>query len=222
MTPEVDNQVSSTVGQSCSGGGNRSVNVNEMRGATPVTVIPPTTIVCLPQAPPTVAPPAPPLAASLPLHTSSSSSALPYLALTTSTPVRAVPTKTVTKVASSARQTNRNSNRPPPGAVNLERSYQICQAVIQNSPNRHQLRCQLKPPPSLLAKATRVANTNRSRPPLPPQCRPQQQQQHVLLKHVFTSSHGIPVNMAVLPPQHSNSQVIYLFLTIIISFFFLR
>lgn len=34
----------------------------------------------------------------------------------------------------------------PPGAVNLERSYQICQAVIQNSPNRHQLRCQLRPP----------------------------------------------------------------------------
>lgn len=38
-------------------------------------------------------------------------------------------------------------SKPPPGAVNLERSYQICQAVIQNSPNRHQLRCQLRPPP---------------------------------------------------------------------------
>lgn len=37
--------------------------------------------------------------------------------------------------------------RPPPGSVNLERSYQICQAVIQNSPNRHQLNNQLKPPP---------------------------------------------------------------------------
>lgn len=38
----------------------------------------------------------------------------------------------------------------PPGTVNLERSYQICQAVIQNStnPNRHQLNNQLKPPPS--------------------------------------------------------------------------
>lgn len=47
----------------------------------------------------------------------------------------------------------RSSNKPPPGAVNLERSYQICQAVIQNSPNRDQLRCQLKPPPSLLAAA---------------------------------------------------------------------
>ncbi|XP_071448971.1 polycomb group protein Asx isoform X1 [Hetaerina americana] len=42
---------------------------------------------------------------------------------------------------------------PPPGAVNLERSYQICQAVIQNSPNRDQLRCQLKPPPSSLLAA---------------------------------------------------------------------
>lgn len=44
------------------------------------------------------------------------------------------------------------NQRPPPGTVNLERSYQICQAVIQNSPNRHQLNCQLKPrPTSLLA-----------------------------------------------------------------------
>lgn len=40
--------------------------------------------------------------------------------------------------------------KQPPGAINLERSYQICQAVIQNSPNRNQLRCQLKPPPSVL------------------------------------------------------------------------
>lgn len=42
-----------------------------------------------------------------------------------------------------------NNQRPPPGTVNLERSYQICQAVIQNSanPNRQQLNNQLKPPP---------------------------------------------------------------------------
>lgn len=46
----------------------------------------------------------------------------------------------------------RTSNcKPPPGAVNFERSYQICQAVIQNSPNRHQLRAQLRVPPSLIA-----------------------------------------------------------------------
>lgn len=44
-----------------------------------------------------------------------------------------------------------NNQRPPPGTVNLERSYQICQAVIQNSsnPNRHQLNNQLKPPPQM-------------------------------------------------------------------------
>lgn len=46
-----------------------------------------------------------------------------------------------------------NSGRPPPGAVNLERSYQICQAVIQNSPNRHQLKAQLRPPQEFLAAA---------------------------------------------------------------------
>lgn len=48
----------------------------------------------------------------------------------------------------SSRGRGATSNKPPPGAVNLERSYQICQAVIQNSPNRHQLRCQLRPPPT--------------------------------------------------------------------------
>lgn len=47
-----------------------------------------------------------------------------------------------------------NNNRPPPGAVNLERSYEICRAVIQNSPNRHQLKAQLRPPPSMLASVT--------------------------------------------------------------------
>ncbi|EDS40454.1 conserved hypothetical protein [Culex quinquefasciatus] len=46
-----------------------------------------------------------------------------------------------------------SSTRLPPGAVNLERSYQICQAVIQNSPNRHQLRAQLKPPQAFLASS---------------------------------------------------------------------
>ncbi|XP_022229278.2 polycomb protein Asx isoform X2 [Drosophila obscura] len=42
------------------------------------------------------------------------------------------------------------SNRLPPGAVNLERSYQICQAVIQNSPNRENLKAQLRPPAAIL------------------------------------------------------------------------
>lgn len=50
------------------------------------------------------------------------------------------------------------SDRPPPGAVNLERSYEICRAVIQNSPNRHQLKAQLRPPPSMLVKTVQVTN----------------------------------------------------------------
>lgn len=50
----------------------------------------------------------------------------------------------------SSRTSGRSSVKQPPGAINLERSYQICQAVIQNSPNRNQLRCQLKPPPAIL------------------------------------------------------------------------
>ncbi|KAJ0181681.1 hypothetical protein K1T71_002403 [Dendrolimus kikuchii] len=55
---------------------------------------------------------------------------------------------------------SRSTNKVPPGAVNLERSYQICQAVIQNSPNRDALRGQLRPPPALLARP--------ARPPHPP------------------------------------------------------
>lgn len=50
-------------------------------------------------------------------------------------------------------QTNRSGNgkqnqvsRAPPGSVNLERSYRICQAVIENSPNCEQLKAQLRPP----------------------------------------------------------------------------
>lgn len=75
--------------------------------------------------------------------------------MSTSQPVRAVTNTLNRPKAPSNRGGGRgnrtNSNKPPPGAVNLERSYQICQAVIQNSPNRHQLRCQLRPPPSILA-----------------------------------------------------------------------
>lgn len=53
--------------------------------------------------------------------------------------------QTISTVQPKMRQ-HQNLQRPPPGSVNLERSYQICQAVIQNSPNRHQLNNQLKPP----------------------------------------------------------------------------
>ncbi|KAG5877331.1 hypothetical protein JTB14_003617 [Gonioctena quinquepunctata] len=84
-----------------------------------------------------------------------SSSSLPLLSLSTSQPIRAMSAHIKSKPkniqGSSGGNRNRGNSKPPPGAVNLERSYQICQAVIQNSPNRDQLRCQLKPPPSLLA-----------------------------------------------------------------------
>lgn len=123
----------------------------------------------------------PPVQSSQPIQVAINSSSLPYqLAMNSSTqPMRIVaqPTRmkitasnpqqstnattatitttatTTTKSASSGggRGNRGGSNRPPPGAVNLERSYQICQAVIQNSPNRHQLKAQLRPPPSMLA-----------------------------------------------------------------------
>ena len=53
-----------------------------------------------------------------------------------------------------------SSSRLPPGAVNLERSYQICQAVIQNSPNRHQLKAQLKSPQAFLAASNSNSNSS--------------------------------------------------------------
>lgn len=108
-----------------------------------------------------------------------SSSSLPYLSLATNQPLRAVPQQQNrlkgSVIGAQQQQTappsqqqqqqqqqlqkgsgrgSRTSNRPPPGAVNLERSYQICQAVIQNSPNRHQLKAQLRLPPSMLATGT--------------------------------------------------------------------
>ncbi|KAK4880162.1 hypothetical protein RN001_008308 [Aquatica leii] len=127
------------------------------------TVIPPTTIVCLPSVVTTASIPNqtvsnPITQANLPRPgMAQSSSAIPYMQLSTSQPIRAVTTHTKVKnnnKQGSANNRNRSNNKPPPGAVNLERSYQICQAVIQNSPNRDQLRCQLKPPPSLLAATT--------------------------------------------------------------------
>lgn len=81
-----------------------------------------------------------------------SSSAVPYLSLATTQPLRAVPNtqqQIRQKIPVKGGRGRTTSNRPPPGAVNLERSHQICQAVIQNSPNRHQLKAHLKPPPAL-------------------------------------------------------------------------
>ncbi|XP_041976297.1 putative Polycomb group protein ASXL3 [Aricia agestis] len=78
--------------------------------------------------------------------------------------------RNTTKKSKSGKESgrSRSSNKVPPGAVNLERSYQICQAVIQNSPNRDALRSQLRPPPALLTRAPRAP---RAPPP-------------VLLRHV--------------------------------------
>ena len=43
--------------------------------------------------------------------------------------------------------------KAPPGTVNLERSYRICQAVIENSPNCEQLKAQLRPPSAFSSSA---------------------------------------------------------------------
>lgn len=113
--------------------------------------------------------------------------------------------------AGRASRGSNTSKSTPPGAVNLERSYQICQAVIQNSPNREQLQGQLKLPPSLLTqtKQTTVpsrAVTAQPRPrpppkaaklPVPPPHAPNRMTS-IVLRQVFTSSQGVPV--AVLPP----------------------
>ncbi|RZC33013.1 ASXH domain containing protein [Asbolus verrucosus] len=160
LTPEIisnDSLITSTV--SSSNGANSTVTPSVSKTVT--TVIPPTTIVCLPSVVSTASLMNPSVnethCPTLPRPGMvQSSSALPYLALSTSQPIRAVPAHSKAKPKSSQNSgsnRNRSSNKPPPGAVNLERSYQICQAVIQNSPNRDQLRCQLKPPPSLLAAA---------------------------------------------------------------------
>lgn len=45
-----------------------------------------------------------------------------------------------------------------PGMVNIQRSYEIVQAVIANSPNRDQLQAQLKSPASLLAEVKPALN----------------------------------------------------------------
>ncbi|XP_026473568.1 polycomb protein Asx isoform X3 [Ctenocephalides felis] len=171
LTPEDDNSVTSTVG---------SVKVKDENSKTTnvMTVIPPTTIVCLPAAitNSTIANqmtlnPASSIVSSSLQRTAivASSSSIPYLSLGTSAPIRAVTQRPKSKNSkdqgSNGTQSNRNrtNNKPPPGAVNLERSYQICQAVIQNSPNRHQLRCQLKPPPSSFLNNISNNNNNHTK-----------------------------------------------------------
>lgn len=168
LTPEIpstDSLVTSSASSSS------SATVTSALSKAVTTIIPPTTIVCLPSVVSTVTMPNQQTAAS-PITQPNlprpgmvqSSSAIPYMQLSTSQPIRAVTTHTKVKHANkqnSSSNRNRSNNKPPPGAVNLERSYQICQAVIQNSPNRDQLRCQLKPPPSLLASST-ISNSKKN------------------------------------------------------------
>ncbi|XP_011264024.1 polycomb protein Asx isoform X1 [Camponotus floridanus] len=96
---------------------------------------------------------------------------------------------------------SRSSTKEPPGAVNLERSYQICQAVIQSSPNRDQLKAHLKPPPSLLARGDGAFTTSKSGGRTVTTVKPQKTQQviqhnkqaqnktqAVMLRHVFATA----------------------------------
>ncbi|XP_068980119.1 polycomb group protein Asx isoform X2 [Bombus flavifrons] len=95
---------------------------------------------------------------------------------------------------------SRSTTKEPPGAVNLERSYQICQAVIQSSPNRDQLKAHLKPPPSLLARGDGAFTTNKSggrtittvKTQKPSQTiqnkQAQNKTQAVMLRHVFATA----------------------------------
>lgn len=96
---------------------------------------------------------------------------------------------------------SRSSTKEPPGAVNLERSYQICQAVIQSSPNRDQLKAHLKPPPSLLARGDGTFTTSKSGGRTLTTVKPQKTQQviqhnkqaqnktqAVMLRHVFATA----------------------------------
>jgi len=51
-----------------------------------------------------------------------------------------------TSARNAAAKQSPQPTKAPPGTVNLERSYRICQAVIENSPNCEQLKAQLRPP----------------------------------------------------------------------------
>ncbi|XP_011505775.1 PREDICTED: putative Polycomb group protein ASXL3 [Ceratosolen solmsi marchali] len=95
---------------------------------------------------------------------------------------------------------SRNVTKEPPGAVNLERSYQICQAVIASSPNRDQLKAHLKPPPSLLTKSEKLIINNkfstRNSNPIKAHKSINQdpslistKSQGVVLKHIFANAH---------------------------------
>ncbi|XP_063232442.1 uncharacterized protein LOC134536598 isoform X2 [Bacillus rossius redtenbacheri] len=110
--------------------------------------------------------------------------------------VRAAPEVTLRRSGRDSHSTCKLS----PGAVNMQRSYQICQAAIRKSRNQDQLRCRLKPLSSLL-----TAGSNDDLPrgtgllSEEPEC--------VLSPHTtaqsqygrVTSSQDLPVSVAVLP-----------------------
>ncbi|KAI5743107.1 hypothetical protein M8J77_014673 [Diaphorina citri] len=135
-------------------------------------------------------------------------SSTPYISSVTTRPTTSLTSGKPQTKTTAGRSSRNVSNKPPPGAVNLERSYQICQAVIQNSPNRDQLKCQLKPPPALLAgnkepppptwtkatAATKLKTKSRQQSTSPP----------VMVKHVL-SAQGIPVTMAMLSSTHAEA-----------------
>ncbi|KAL0274371.1 UNVERIFIED_CONTAM: hypothetical protein PYX00_006815 [Menopon gallinae] len=119
----------------------------------PVTTSsPPATIVCLPSMVSTVTPAPVPSTSSVQKIVTNP---IPFI------PVNPNPRPKTGGKEKGNRNSRSASNKPPPGAVNLERSYQICQAVIQSSPNRDQLKAQLKPPPSMLASAVSGAAAKR-------------------------------------------------------------
>lgn len=62
-------------------------------------------------------------------------------------------------VASGGTMTVKLTKGRTPGVVNIQRSYEIVQAVIANSPNRDQLQAQLKTPASLLAEVKPALNS---------------------------------------------------------------
>lgn len=159
VVTSAESLVTSTVGAARSTSGFGEVPVISSTAMVPAA--PPPSIVCLPSM---VSPSA--LVASIsPFSTITSTSTtkivtntVPFVSMNSSPQVRPVKASSKEKGNRSSRT---SSNKPPPGAVNLERSYQICQAVIQNSPNRDQLKAQLKPPPSMLASSVSSGNLKR-------------------------------------------------------------
>ena len=51
-----------------------------------------------------------------------------------------------------------NKTRPPTGSVNLQRSYEICRAVVEKSANRAKVEAQLVAPPA--SKQRRLSATS--------------------------------------------------------------